>query len=124
MTSENFAQFWDLYPRRVSKKDAALAWSKLTLEQQFAALASLPIHVRYWKASGTGGEFLPYPATWLRGERWEDELEMPEPKDEMGEWWKTTSGITRKALAVGIQPRPGEDWHQLKARILAKERAA
>ena len=120
----DFDTFWMLYPRRVSRKDAQLAWSKLTEAQRFAAIQSLPIHVRYWNAAGTGKEFLPYPATWLRGERWTDELEMPAPMNEMGEWWKTTAGIQRKALSLGMQAKPGEDWHQLKARILAKERAA
>jgi hypothetical protein len=122
--TDDFDPWYELYPRKVCRKDAQLAWKKLTPEQRFAALHALPIHVRYWHAAGTSKEFLPYPATWLNGERWTDELDMPSPKDEMGEWWKTTAGIQRKALSLGMQARAGEDWHQLKARILAKERAA
>jgi hypothetical protein len=120
----NFAQFWDLYPRKVSRKDAEKAWLTLTDEQRFAAVESLPVHVRYWKASATGKEFLPYPATWLRGERWTDELEMPAAPNPLGEWWKSTAGIEAKARELGVSARPGEGHHELKARILAKERVA
>lgn len=121
---DTFETFWATYPKREAKKDAQKAWAALTAEQRFAAIHAVPVHVRYWTAAGRTKQYMPLPATWLRGERWTDELEMPEPKDEMGEWWKTTSGIQRKALSVGMQAKPGEDWHQLKARILAKEKAA
>lgn len=119
---ESFEKFWTLYPRRVGKKDARLAWSRLTSEQQFAAVTSLPLHVRYWNAAGTTPEFTPYPATWLRGERWEDELAMPEAPQSA--WWKSTEGIEAKARELRITARPGEGYHELKARILAAERAA
>lgn len=125
MSDLGFPAFWDLYPRKVAKKDAERAWQAMTPDQRFAALESLPVHVRYWSAAGTSKEYLPYPATWIRGERWEDELEMPKPNDALGEWWKTSAGIEAKARAVGCWPaRPNEGWHELKARILAKEKAA
>lgn len=120
----DFDHFWMTYPRREAKKDAQKAWAQMTPGQKFAAREAIGVHVRYWNAAGRSKQYIPLPATWLRGERWTDELEMPEPQDAMGEWWKSTAGITRKALAVGISPKPGEDWHSLKARILAKERAA
>lgn len=116
-----FEEFWALYPRRVSKKDAQAAWGQMTEQQKFAAIHSLPVHVRYWSMSGTTKEFLPYPATWLRGERWEDELEMPEVSaSAQNEWMKSQTGIAKKAQEVGITPKAGEGWHELKARILAK----
>jgi hypothetical protein len=124
MSNDGFDEFWSTYPRREAKKDAQKAWSGMTPEQKFAARESIGVHVRYWNAAGRSQQYIPLPATWLRGERWTDELEMPEAKDAMGEWWRSTAGIQRKALSVGMTPRPGEDWHQLKARILAKERAA
>src|ERR1043165_6977264 len=116
-----FEEFWKLYPRKVARKDAQRAWIKMTAPQKFAALQSLPIHIRYWELAGRTKEYTPYPASWLNGERWEDELEMPEAEDT---WWETQAGIYRKALAEGISPKPGEGWHELKARILAKARAA
>jgi hypothetical protein len=116
--------FYSKYPRKMARAKALKAWNQLSDEDRFAAVHSLPLHIRYWEAAGTSKEFLPYPASFLNGRRWEDELEMPVPKDDMGEWWKSTSGIQRKALSLGMTAKPGEDWHQLKARILAKERAA
>lgn len=118
-----FAQFWELYPRKVAKKDAETAWKRMTPEQKFAAIHALPIHVRYWNVSGTSKEYLPYPATWLNGERWTDELAMPESAAR-ADWWKTTAGIEAKARELGVTPRAGEDWHSLKSRLLAAERAA
>ena len=118
-----FSEWWLLYPRKVCKKDAEKIWNRLSPEKQFAAFEALPIHVRYWSAAGRGKEYLPHGSTWLSGERWEDELEMPEAP-ESAQWWKTTSGIEAKARQVGMTPKPGEDWHSLKARILAKERVA
>jgi hypothetical protein len=119
---DDFEDFWNFFPRKEGKKDARKAWATLTAEDRFAALQSIPLHVRYWDAAGRAKQYIPMCGTWLRGERWTDELEMPQATD--GEWWKTTAGIERKAQQMGVTPRAGEDWHSLKARILAKERAA
>lgn len=120
----DFADFWAIYPRKVAKKDAERAWVRLTPEQRFSAFHALPMHVKYWQAAGRTKETTPHAASWLNGERWTDELEMPEIPAADGGWWKTTKGIEAKASEVGIVAKPGEDWHSLKARILAKERAA
>lgn len=121
---DSFEEFWAAYPRKVAKAHARKMWARLTEGQRFAALQSLPVHIHYWRAAGREMERIPHAGSWISGERWEDELEMPQAKDELGEWWKTTAGIQRKALSLGITAKAGEDWHQLKARILAKEKAA
>jgi hypothetical protein len=122
--TDDFQTFWDLYPRRVSRKEAEKVWVRMTPEQKFAAVHALPVHVHYWKAAGTSKEYLPYPATWLNGERWTDELEMPKPKNG-SDWWSSQQGIEAKARELGCWPaRANEGWHELKARILAKEKAA
>jgi hypothetical protein len=115
--------FWATFPRREGKKDAMKAWSQLTADQKFRARETLPVHVKFWNLSGRERHYIPLPATWLRGERFDDELEMPKPKDEMGEWWKSPAGIMRKGLSLGITAKPGEGYPELKARILAKEAA-
>lgn len=121
---EDFEKFWAAFPRKEAKKDAMKAWLQMDSGQRFAAVASLPVHVRFWNLSGRERQYLPLPATWLRGERWNDELEMPGAKDALGEWWKTPTGILAKARAIGMEARPGEGYLELKARILQKERAA
>ncbi|SER53994.1 Pyocin large subunit-like protein [Pseudomonas soli] len=71
-----FVRFWKLYPRKVGKANAEKAWSKLKVdadlfERMAGALAA-------WAASPDwtkdGGQFIPHPATWLNGKRWEDEM--------------------------------------------------
>ena len=124
MEDQEFATFWAAYPRKEARKDALKAWGQMTDAQKFRASAGIAMHVRYWQMSGRTKQFIPLAGSWLRGERFDDELEMPEVKSGEGEWWKTTAGITAKARAVGVEARAGEDWHSLKARILAKERAA
>jgi hypothetical protein len=119
----DFESFWIIYPRKVAKAHARKMWSRLTESQKFAALAAIPVHVRYWKIAGRDMERIPHCGSWIGGERWEDELEMPEPTSS-NDWMKTTSGIEAKAKQVGITPRAGEDWHSLKARILGAMKAA
>lgn len=121
--NDDFEQFWLAFPRKEGKKDARKAWTAMTPSQKFEALQSIPVHVRFWNLSGRDRQFIPMCGTWLRGERWADELEMPQAP-EQAQWWKTTSGIEAKARQVGITPRAGEDWHSLKARILAHQKAA
>jgi hypothetical protein len=71
----SFADFWRAYPRRVAKKDAERAWLKIAAEcypKIFAAIAKAK-RSDDWRRDE--GRYIPYPASWLRGERWDDELE-------------------------------------------------
>jgi hypothetical protein len=70
-----FTMFWDIYPKRVAKQDAIRAWSKLTPQEQETALKVIPRHkdTPDWKKED--GKFIPYPATWLNGRRWEDQID-------------------------------------------------
>ena len=70
-----FDRFWAVYPKRVAKKAAQKAWAQLnpTQEQVEKILDALA-----WQAlepgwADNGGRYVPYPATWLRAERWNDE---------------------------------------------------
>ncbi|MFK9098283.1 Pyocin large subunit-like protein [Pseudomonas guariconensis] len=74
-----FAQFWKLYPRKVGKANAEKAWSKLKVdaclfERMASALAAWAVSPDWTK---DGGQFIPHPATWLNGKRWDDELPAP-----------------------------------------------
>ncbi len=70
-----FAAFWAKYPRRVSKKDARKAWAELRPDAELVAdiLAALEWQAQQPQWLKDGGAFIPYPASWLRAERWEDE---------------------------------------------------
>lgn len=72
VSAPSWDDFWTLYPRRVAKKDALKAWGKLRPAQQMAAIVACAAWRKVW--SGKDLDYLPYPASWLRGERWDDEL--------------------------------------------------
>lgn len=121
--SDDFERFWVLYPRKIAKAYARKIFARLTTDQQFAAIESLPVHVRYWQQSGRSWDYLPHASTWLAGECWADELQMPNSID--SDWHKSQEGIQKKAIELGMwPPKLGEGWHELKARILARTRAA
>jgi hypothetical protein len=65
----SFGQFWNLYPRKVGKPNAYKAWSKLSPDEHAAIVKAIP----GWPFS-PDVQFIPHPATWLNGRRWEDVL--------------------------------------------------
>lgn len=117
----NFDDFYRAYPRKIAKADAMRAWAKMTPDQQRQAIEVLPNHCRYWNATTTK-EYIPYPATWLNAQRWEDEIEMPEVKAVA--WWATDKGVLDMGQKLGISPRPGEELPQFKQRVVEKFKAA
>jgi hypothetical protein len=69
--AESFDRFWEAYPRRDAKQNAERAWRKLkpTPELETVILASVARQSSGWKDP----QFIPMPATWLNGKRWQDE---------------------------------------------------
>lgn len=113
----DFGIFWACYPKKVAKKDAQNAWQKLTPEQKAAAMEALPKHIATW----SDPTFTPYPASWLRGERWNDELEEAAPRKVESAWWTTHEGVERKARDMGMQAKSGESWAQFKDRVITAD---
>lgn len=120
MSDDTFEQFWNLYPRRVAKAHARKMWARLSDADKFKALHALPVHVRYWEAAGREIERIPHPGSWIGGERWEDELEMPRAKTVNDAWWASDEGIQKKAAELGMRARGNESWNDLKARVAAE----
>jgi hypothetical protein len=77
---ERFDTFYAEYPRKVGKEVARKAWEKLKptdeLFQTIMAALERQKELPQWKKDG--GKFIPYPATWLNGRRWEDEITAPD----------------------------------------------
>lgn len=119
-----FSEFWKQYPRKVSRKMAEKAWLKLSTTEQDQALEALPTHIKYWQTTNTEKEFIPHASTWLNQARYEDELEIPQPKKEIVAWWGSESLILAKGREMNLQPRPGESIWDFKGRILEKLRSA
>ncbi|MCP4115382.1 MAG: helix-turn-helix domain-containing protein [Desulfobacteraceae bacterium] len=68
----SFTDFWKLWPRKVAKREAAKAWKKLSpTELMFVAMvANLEAHAN--AGDWSDPQYIPHPATWLNGRRWED----------------------------------------------------
>lgn len=69
-----FTAFWDAYPRKKSKGQAEKAWLKIKPDEQLStAIVSAVERAKTsadWQRDG--GQFIPYPATWLNAKGWED----------------------------------------------------
>jgi DNA-binding transcriptional ArsR family regulator len=69
-----FDQLWSLYPRKVGKGQARKAFKAASKKKDFYDL--LPKLMDYVQTlEGKDKQFIPHLATWLNGERWEDEVE-------------------------------------------------
>jgi hypothetical protein len=72
-----FSEFWTEYPKKVAKQNALKAWKKIKPDAPL--MAAIMTSLKRWKTSyewlRDGGRFIPYPATWLNGRRWEDEIQ-------------------------------------------------
>lgn len=69
-----FDDFWSVYPRKVSKATASKAWAKLKPDDSLCATILADVKQRVsgeWK--GKDVQYIPYPATYLNGKRWQDE---------------------------------------------------
>jgi hypothetical protein len=85
--SPEFDEFWKAYPKKVAKQDALRAWKKLKPSDSVfrALMSSLERQKNSAEWAKDGGKYIPYPATWLNGRRWED-VEytfhaLPKPKE-------------------------------------------
>lgn len=72
---DGFQKFWQAYPKKKSKGDAEKAWKSIKPDEQLQdrilnALERAKTSESWRK---NGGQFIPYPATWLRAKGWDDE---------------------------------------------------
>lgn len=124
-TDPDFSAFWDAYPRKVGKGAARKAWLKAVKRagsarvvidgaERFAREVAAQQKVDRDQNRGRNTmEFVPYPATWLNGERWSDAVEpgktkvdmrIPPKRDEecpihAGQWAARCSGCAADRLA-------------------------
>lgn len=74
LADDTFDGFWKLYPNKKAKKDALVMWNRLDSKEKTLAVDWLEKYLIYWKKKAIEKQFLPHPATWLNGRRWEDNL--------------------------------------------------
>lgn len=73
---KSFEQFWSAYPKKTAKQQALKAWQKIKPDDEFVRkiLSALEQHKKSAQWLKDNGQYIPYPATWLNGRRWEDDL--------------------------------------------------
>jgi hypothetical protein len=78
MSNDAFELFWSAYPRRTAKAKAREAFvkalRKTTIDAMLTAL-EWQREQASWNDRDADGvlRYVPHPATWLNGERWDDE---------------------------------------------------
>jgi len=77
---ESFDRFWAIYPRKVSKKQAKKAWFKVVTDEALTnkIMQNVSDRVQIGDWSTNRVEFIPHASTYLNGEKWEDEIELPQ----------------------------------------------
>ncbi len=111
-----FTEFWNLYPRKVAKKEAEKAWNKLDQDRRQKAIEALPAHCKRWDDP----QYIPHAATWLNGERFEDELpEVVAKVEKQVAWWSSDQDTLAYGNQKGLRPRPGESMNEYRGRLRA-----
>lgn len=89
-TRDIFDEFWQAYPKKKAKGDAEKAWATIKpnehlAEQILQAVQRAKTSDQWAKDAG---QFIPYPATWLRDKGWLDEATPALAIVSSGESWK------------------------------------
>ena len=76
----DFLRFWGVWPRREAQADAWKAWRQVRAERP--PVAEIILAVRRAVAANEWSQetrrFIPLAASWLRGQRWADEFQVPD----------------------------------------------
>jgi len=112
-----FEEFYKKYPRKVAKKDAEKAWKKLKPEDRQLAIKAIDLHIQYWELQNTDRAYIPYPASWLNGERYNDEITLEAPKEKEIPWTSTEELTLKKGKEIGLNPYAGESLWEYRQRI-------
>jgi uncharacterized protein YdaU (DUF1376 family) len=72
--TNRFDEFWKHYPRKVSKPNALKAWLKVKPDDELTKTIISAISKQ--NLSAREEQFIPHPASWLNGKRWEDEIKV------------------------------------------------
>ncbi len=105
----SFERFYSAYPRKKGRQDAIKWFKRMKPNAEFVSMLIADVNKRTateW--SGKDSQYLPYPATYLNGKRWEDAIESP-----------STSKSSYDIKYPSKEERAAEN-----ERILARERAS
>jgi hypothetical protein len=123
---EGFEAFYAAYPRKAKPKDARKAWDKLKPDADLQAkiLAAIEAQRASPQWQKDGGQFIPYPATWLNAGEWANQVAIDAPS---AHWSESRSGIESKGEELGLgrwdraafELGRGEHWPAYEARVFS-----
>lgn len=118
---DDFEEFWKVWPKRCAKADARKAWAQTKdIRPELTNLLNAvkaACKTEAWMKDG--GKYIPHPATWLRGERWDDELEVKLPNVHNDKpWHETATGIELKGKELGLNPSQFESFPHFKVAVM------
>ena len=88
--SADFLSFYNAYPKHKKRDDAFKAWKSLngTRPELSVLLAAIEDQKKSEEWLKENGQFIPYPASWLRAGSWADEVNTNNGQPEHSkEWW-------------------------------------
>ena len=102
-----FNAFWVAYPKKKSKDDALKAWLKINPDEQLQqiiidAVVLATTQDQDWMKDN--GQYVPFPATYLNGKRWEDEITQKSPKTATNR----NSGFVKQPMQRPVYSYPGD----------------
>lgn len=102
-----FADFWRTYPRRVGKRDARKAWAAAV--RRTGDPAVILRGARHYAADPNLPEtqYIPHPATWLNGDRWEDGPLPARQRPTAGRATRTLVGLAQHSSGLPALPAAG-----------------
>ncbi len=120
-SDKDFESWWQIYPKKRNKGDAKKAWAQTAairppVSELIKAVIVACSTEDWTKAEG---QYIPLPASYLRGERWEDTPEIELQGVVNGKmWWETTAGVDGKAKELGMAwDDKAETYQQFTRRV-------
>lgn len=80
LRERQFKEFWQIYPRKVNKKQAIKKWQKINPDDELFKKIIQALNTTIsteWK--NRDEQYIPHASTWLNNERWNDELKTKQP---------------------------------------------
>ena len=105
---ERFDKFWNVYPKQRSKGQAEKTWIKINPDDEL--LDAMLSSIERWKRSKEwlkdGGQYIPYPSTWLNAKGWEDELPVTRDLPTAQKNYDTEEDTIAKLKRMGVKLEP------------------
>ncbi|RUW76944.1 hypothetical protein [Mesorhizobium sp. M1E.F.Ca.ET.063.01.1.1] len=105
-----FDRFWSAYPRKFQKPKARAAWDKIEPDAELAAriIEAAAAWAEHYATQGTDKKWIPTPANWLGGERYDEDL--PEVYVDAKEAAIAKKVSSKAPRATEPEPETASEW--------------